>query len=427
MAKPPHNNPEIVILAKSCFKKQYLSVLEQIWAWCHHDKLQYPFVRRLLNRLFLLFLPVILVFGFPAGLLSLSGELTPMTELTTRQAQARQQSAPPVLVGLAYTDPAELLKLRGTLDAQPQVLALGTSRALQFRAEMFTPAARFFNAGRAVSKIKHLRLFLNQMPLGREPKVLILGLDQYFFNVNWDNLANDDYARVLAGARQLSAFEIVATHFRQVYEDYASSKISLPMVTAAQPNAQRLGFTALSKNAGFRSDGSYRYPRDDNPQSPTWRDYHYKDTLDRIANGGFRFEPGAEVNAAAVAELKLFLAECQRRNIRVIGYLPPYAHSIYKTMQDSGKFAYLAKIDPSIRPLFAALGYSLFDFSDLASVGASDAETLDGFHGSEKAYARMVLRMAQRDPELARYVDIAALQAAIKQVNDDYIVFGDGF
>lgn len=375
----------------------------------------------------MLFLPVALVFGFPAGLLSLSGELTPIAELSTRQSHARQRIGPSTLIGLAYTDPAELLKLRGTLDAQTSVLALGTSRALQFRAEMFNASARFFNAGRAVSKIRHLRPFLNQIPAGREPKVIVLGLDQYFFNANWDNLANDDYVRVLAGARQLSPFEILASHFRDVYADYASGKISAATLAAAQQDPRRIGLTALSKNAGFRSDGSYRYPHDDNPQSQTWRDYQYRDTLNRIANGGFRFEPGATVNPAAIAELKAFLAECRRRNIYVVGYLPPYAHAIYKTMLDSGKFDYLPQLDPALRPLFAEQGFAFFDFSDLASVNASDAETLDGFHGSEKAYGRMVLHMAERDATLAQFVDVAALRAAIERAPDSYLIFSDGF
>jgi hypothetical protein len=58
-----------------------------------------------------------------------------------------------------------------------------------------------------------------------------------------------------------------------------------------------------------------------------------------------------------------------------------------------------------LQPLFDRYAFELFDFSDIASVGSRDEETLDGFHGSEVAYLRMTLQMATTSRILSRYVD----------------------
>lgn len=382
-------------------------------------------MRRLIFRLFMLGLPIALIFGFPGAILWQSGETYSVSSLVAFQSQARRGVAPPTLVGLAYSDPAEWLKLQNVLDAQPVVLALGTSRTLQFRKEMFSPSVNFYNAGRGVSKIKHLRQFLAKIPTGREPKIILLGLDQYFFNAAWDNLANDDYGRVIAGTRQLSPFEILANGFRQIYSDYASNKFSFATLQANSPAQKRIGINALVNKSGFRSDGSYRYPVNDNPSHPAWRDFEYRDTYARIANNGYRFEPSDDVNKAAVDELALFLSDCQNRGIYVIGFLPPYAHVVYKTMLSSGKYGYLTKLAPTLQTLFSQRAFGFYDFSDLATVGANDAETLDGFHGSEKAYARMTLKMAQSNAALSPFVHKDHLASNIQTATSPFIVFDD--
>jgi len=76
-------------------------------------------------------------------------------------------------------------------------------------------------------------------------------------------------------------------------------------------------------------------------------------------------------------------------------------------------------------PICKKYGASFFNFSDINSVGATDLETTDGLHGSEKAYLRLFLLMQKSDPLLH---DVAAdetyLQKRLADAPGPYVVFG---
>jgi hypothetical protein len=56
---------------------------------------------------------------------------------------------------------------------------------MQFRSKFYRPEENFFNAGGGVETIDNFIQFFSEIPLGMEPNILIVGLDQYFFNHNW--------------------------------------------------------------------------------------------------------------------------------------------------------------------------------------------------------------------------------------------------
>ena len=60
-----------------------------------------------------------------------------------------------------------------------------------------------------------------------------------------------------------------------------------------------------------------------------------------------------------------------------------------------------------------------FNFTDLATTGGSDDETVDGFHGSEVAYARITYLMG-KDKTLANYVNNEKLEYAINHPIDNF-------
>jgi len=76
------------------------------------------------------------------------------------------------------------VKLKTVQVEGPAVIALGTSRVMPFRESFF--GTRFFNAGSgAYQQFVDLLAFLQSIPIGREPKAIVLGLDQKFFNERW--------------------------------------------------------------------------------------------------------------------------------------------------------------------------------------------------------------------------------------------------
>lgn len=293
-----------------------------------------------------------------------------------------------------YIDP--FLKAEKSRQINPDILILGTSRTMQFRRSFFNPAFSFYNAGGAVAHIQDFRNFLEYIDL--QGGVLIISIDQYFFNPQWENLkvapCNYEYKHSITTALLQNIFG--------VYSHIFSGELNISQLV----HSHNIGFLAKMTGDGFREDGSYYYRRIVTDPS-SCSDYRFRDTYTRIKEGRTRFEYCTSVDGKAVEVLEELLFFCYNHQIKLIAYLPPYAPSVWKLMTVSDeyadKYAYLKKIEKEIRPLFEKYHYPLFDFSDGGAIGSRDAEFIDGFHGSDKTYLRMMVEMARRDKTVGMY------------------------
>jgi hypothetical protein len=378
-------------------------------------------LRRFLLKLTIFLLPFAAVLAVAAVVLGVSGEF-----VAIGRALDLQDRSSDVLFGLAYSDPTEHFKMQGVLKRGPAVLALGTSRVMQFRTECFRPGVSFYNAGNGVTRIRHLNIFLDKIPAGREPAVILLGLDQCFFNINFDPLSADNIESRLDHDRR--PFDIFTSRWLDVYRDYFAGKFSLRDFIDPSRRKQ-LGLFAITTFNGFRPDGSYYWGRliSDplNPKNPGNLDFDFHNTLARIRNGHRRFEYGSEVSRGALTEVDRFLASARSRNIHIVGFLPPFAHRVYERMLSMGnRYDYLKQLPGALNGVFARHGFPLFDLSDLKWLGASDREAIDGYHGSEKAYHRALILMAEDDPYLKNYVrDLDYLRERLDRTQGDHLVF----
>jgi hypothetical protein len=312
-------------------------------------------------------------------------------------------------LGLAYSNPDRYLKLQSSIEREPSILVLGTSRSMPFRSMFFKDSAKFYNASGGVETIRDFAAFFQQIPGGLEPKIVIIGLDQYFFNDAFDTQKRS-FEKPLFGA-------VWQKGIKGLLRDYAQKKFGFSDIFAAQGGVQKIGLAALVKNSGFLNDGSYHYGTIIEPPP-------FEDTLQRIEQGNRRFQYGQEASKDAVLELERFLQLAKERNIYVIGFLPPYAHSVYERMMEMGnKYAYIASLPVTLQPFFDINEFALYDFSDLAEFGADDAETIDGFHGSEKAYLRLFINMAQDNKILQEYVDTDYLKEKLNTTQNPHYVF----
>ena len=85
----------------------------------------------------------------------------------------------------------------------------------------------------------------------------------------------------------------------------------------------------------------------------------------------------------------------------MVAFLPPYASPVHdRLLKDKGNYPHVFSLHSELSPLFEKLGFKLFDFSDLRSVGSNDFETYDGFHASEVAYLKLLAIMAAGDETL---------------------------
>jgi len=318
-----------------------------------------------------------------------------------------QQLKKPCLIGLAHTDPISMVKILNLESKKYEVIALGTSRVMQFRSSFFKPGF-FYNAGGCIKSIKDMRNFFSKIPKPNYPKVLILGLDPHFFNAKWENNYISSAAYISELNNKTYSFTSTAQKtFLGLLEDVKDRKISIKDIGEGfkKSNYKKMGFTAFYKENGFRNDGSYYYGNVyKNPNSEDLPDYKFKDTLNRIAKGNRYFEYGQEVDPVAVGELNIFLEECYQKNIHVVGFISPYAQDIYDKLMDSGDdYSYIKKIYPVVSKVFNKYGYLIMNFANMKSFGAPREEIVDGLHASEKAYLRIFLELINKDTVLKNF------------------------
>lgn len=301
------------------------------------------------------------------------------------------------IVGFGYKKNTEY-KIRYYLNNYKPVIALGTSRVMQFKKEFFKKEV-FYNLGGVVYKIKDFNKFIDVIPKGKEPKIIIISLDQYFFNFNFDKVKEIPNYNFLDSREKKIDFSFNIKNVIKIYLDILyTKKIDLKKF---KKNTE-IGLNAIFFKEGFLIDGSYRYGGiiDKNPTL----EEKLKNSLMKIKNKGERFEMGKEINKKAVEELKNFLVKCKERNIEVIGFLPPYSDNVLDEMKkESGNYAYVFDLYDELKDVFSEKEYNLFDFTSLKTFNGKQNEIIDGFHGSEVAYLRLFIEINKKNKKIREF------------------------
>lgn len=148
-------------------------------------------------------------------------------------------------------------------------------------------------------------LFL--LNLDYEPQCILLGLEAWVFNDAWNKSCGDysNFVDICYIKRNKSAM------LKNIIKDWAEGKWTFESINNYPTN---IGFNGRVKDNGFIFDGSYYYG-DIYRHPEEQRDYLFADTLNRIEN-----------------------------NIEVIGFLAPFAPTIYNVMEAleaSGNYGYI--------------------------------------------------------------------------------------
>ena len=314
------------------------------------------------------------------------------------------------LIGYAYNERNyKYLKWRRVDGGvKTEVIVLGSSRVLQFRDQMFQTS--FYNAGYTISRIGDFIPFLESISADKYPRYLIIGLDQWMFNENWD-----DFSKVKKSSYWADSFKYRAdfSTIMDAWKDLLTGKIKLLYKNGGAINY--IGLNAFINNTGFRSDGSMHQGSQIEKllkNDRTANDYRYSDTFSRIENGNKRFQYGDTVNAKALAELDRLLSFCKSNGIFVVGMLPPFALQVNEKMDQTGKYGYMQEIYPESKEIFDQYGFELYDFTRSGDFGADDSEALDGFHLGEVAYAKLLIKMLESGSILNAVANIEELESA---------------
>jgi len=363
---------------------------------------------KILKKLFFLLSPYIVFLSVPIYILILSRE-----EFFNLQIGLMDNKQ--LLVGYAYAENKYPYLKKNIIEnrAAYKVIALGSSRVLQFREQMFTTP--FYNAGYVVKSIKDFKAFLIDIPKDKYPKYLIIALDQWMFNESWDNLESE------LNIKRYENFIPKIETYRSIIKDLIFKKYNLSNFTN-ESDTFKVGLNAWVNNTGMRNDGSYLYGHIINNPEITNAE-KFSETFDRILTGNNKFQYGQTINPLAINFLSDFLDFCLTHEIQVIAFLPPFPNEVYARMMCSGRYTYLGKIDATIKPLFLTRGFEFYNFSKGSQCQSDDSEFIDGFHGGELTYLRIMISILNAGSQLNFVSDKEKLINDLQSASNAYIVY----
>ena len=320
-------------------------------------------------------------------------------------------------------------KLQLYAQVKPDVIALGSSRVMQFRAPYFRSS--FLNIGGTAGNLPVLRSTLDAMLKVHRPKAVLLGLDFWWFMPQWNP---DPFAQEPPTS---GSYTYGIESLKKPWTWLLEGKMSLhdliaPLLPASLGGfrSNRYGIMAQQTDDGFGSDGSWYYTGESTGQKRPF-DYQFSDTLSQIRHGikaFYRASPlpdSIDAGGISSAHLDAFVeiyCRLTARGIPVFVFISPLSiRAVDALRQDEKSYPHLFEL----RNALLARGIDAMDFTDPRSFASNDCEFFDGFHGGEVTYARMLRDMADRWPMLLRHVNMEKIQSTIREWRGHALVFDE--
>ena len=342
--------------------------------------------KRFLRRLSLFLLPLTVIAILGLGTALICGELLPVRVVAWLQTRGK-----PFVFLPQFSDHTYRLKLEAVLRRRPEALALGSSRANQWRSAMFRPT-EFYNAANAIFVVRDFRRMLEEF--GEfTPRVVIFSMDYFTFVPAFEWVYRYQSKSDLGGWASPEQIRII----RDVFVELARN----PAVPWASHNGvPAVGLAAIRSGVGFRLDGSYHY----GPRDPVGGEMFAA----AIETGKqWPIVPAARLNDAALRDFESFTELARRKGIALVAVTMPFVPGVRAAMERSPLYEAWRQFEsPETKEWIRRQGVIHFDFSKLESFGGRPDEFADPFHPSEPAYIRMLLSMLANDKFRALFPDL---------------------
>lgn len=310
--------------------------------------------------------------------------------------------------------PLEILRQR-----RPEIIALGSSRALDARQEFFTRP--FACACGGMDSIEDGETYGAAILERAKPRLVLFALDFWWFTtptphrrspMNLEATAQLTRAKILRPLEWLREGTVTPG-------DYLRLLAGERDLFAAVPRP-KIGVMAIKRGLGVRADGSLLSGIRHSPQAlPIYalasEQVREPDRLvlagARRAGAHSRLGPDNVVLPARLAALDRALAVLESRGARVVLFLPPVAPPVAQAMARSGRHGFLDDLDRALK----ARGREVYNFHDPARLGSDLCEFGDAYHSGNVTYLRMLKAIVESNPRsaLAAYVDPAQLERDI--------------
>jgi hypothetical protein len=306
--------------------------------------------------------------------------------------------------------PLEIVRHR-----RPEIVALGSSRALDVRQEFFTRP--FACACGGMDSIDDGEVYGAAILERARPRVVLFALDFWWFTtptpprrspMNLEVTAQMSRDKILRPLEWLREGTVTPGDYLRLL---AGERDLIPQVPRP-----KIGAMAIKRGLGVRADGSLLSGVRVSPLAlPLYAaSSEIVRAPDRLVLAGARragahsrFGPDNVVVPERLAALDRALAVLESQDARVILLLPPVAPPVAQAMARSGRHRFIDELDREVR----ARGREYYNFHDITRLGSDVCEFGDAIHSGNVAYLRMLKSIVDSNPRsaLASFVDPAQL------------------
>jgi hypothetical protein len=281
----------------------------------------------------------------------------------------------------------------------PDVIVMSSSRGIDFRGEFFSRP--FSCVCMMMSNIEEGIQFLDAIKEDHFPKVVIIGLDYWWFS------ATDDHSTVPwrgdGPAARLSRADIFAP-YEWIFEgkltvlDFLKVEIGFRNLSTMS-SEPKLGVQAMKLSNGIRADGTWSLLGTASTLDFTVPiDAHMNDIVRRpellLQERSGRYAPDQKLAEDRIAQLQLLIDGFEGSSRKVVLILLPIAPPVVEVMETTGRYQFIWQL----RSRLAGMAAEYYDFFDPRTFGGSVCEFKDPHHGGNALYARMLQTILGRNP-----------------------------
>ncbi len=310
-----------------------------------------------------------------------------------------------VIYGSAIFNSVTELKLYSIKVKKPKIISFGSSRVLQFRESFFSKP--FYNFGYTASSI-HDALDISYLMLkSHYPEIILLGIDFWWFN---ENIHKHDYDLSI----QRTTNKINPSHIILPFKWLYNKKITIRDYIQfsnllKKPN---IGIRGKFKQSGISSDGSNYYTDVITGQTTEYSDVNFNDTRSAIKIGSSYFKNAPVASTLHFQKFLELIKLFNDKGIKIILFIPPIAPTVNEEMKKHD-YSYIK----DLKDKFQKHEIRVYDFTEPTKLLATnDCEFIDGFHGGDILYAKILDYISTKEPILKEYIN----QNYLKNIISEY-------
>jgi hypothetical protein len=270
---------------------------------------------------------------------------------------------------------------------KPTTVVLGSSRSMQVRGEFINGS--FANLGGSIGNVTDLEDYANFNDSTQfKPELTLFFVDPVWFISNYEGNEwphQEPYPNFLS----LDIFIESIKFFR--FGNWLSRSF----------DTNNLGIFSILNGEGFSNDGSYNYTKQ---ISEPHRDANFRYTLTRIKNGTRPFEKATDPDSTLLIRACSAISKIKKNTGYLIIISPPFASAIWNTIGNDPNFSYIRKTHLK---LSECLDQTIYAYLDMAELNLkNDCEFIDGNHGGDVTYARILLDLSKYQNRILKYINI---------------------